>query len=177
MIVSLTFIYAIVLICYLPEVRVKSTLIYSVLSFTERWLLGKKTSKQFYHHTCTNCLRKAAYERVKKWTSKINIFEKEFLVIPINENAHWYLAFVFYPGRIIEINQREEQERSKTITIDGTDDVMADVDPKTNCCHVVICDSLGTSRGVAIKNIKQFVFIFITSLISAGIFLMRLVKE
>jgi sentrin-specific protease 7 len=35
--------------------------------------------------------------RVKNWTRNINIFEKDFVVVPINKNAHWYLAIICYP--------------------------------------------------------------------------------
>ncbi|KAI9342666.1 hypothetical protein BDR26DRAFT_933573 [Obelidium mucronatum] len=37
------------------------------------------------------------YQRVRKWTSKFNLFMKRFLVIPINENLHWYLAVIINP--------------------------------------------------------------------------------
>ncbi|CAF0798384.1 unnamed protein product, partial [Brachionus calyciflorus] len=37
------------------------------------------------------------YLRVKNWTRNVNIFEKDFLIIPINKNVHWYLAIVCYP--------------------------------------------------------------------------------
>jgi hypothetical protein len=36
--------------------------------------------------------------RVKNWTRNINIFEKDFVVIPINKSAHWYLAIICYPA-------------------------------------------------------------------------------
>lgn len=28
----------------------------------------------------------------------MNIFEKDFIVIPINKNAHWYIAIICYPN-------------------------------------------------------------------------------
>lgn len=37
------------------------------------------------------------FMRVKNWTRNVNIFEKDFLIIPINKNVHWYLAIVCYP--------------------------------------------------------------------------------
>ncbi|XP_033226791.1 uncharacterized protein LOC117179068 isoform X2 [Belonocnema kinseyi] len=40
------------------------------------------------------------HERVKKWTKNVNIFEKDFIVIPINEHAHWFLAIVCFPGLV-----------------------------------------------------------------------------
>ena len=34
------------------------------------------------------------YPRVKRWTSKkgINLFDKNIVVIPMNENQHWFLC-------------------------------------------------------------------------------------
>ena len=41
-------------------------------------------------------------ENVTKWTAKkgINIFEKKFIFIPINETLHWSLCVVVNPGHI-----------------------------------------------------------------------------
>lgn len=41
--------------------------------------------------------RKQSYEFVKKWTTRVDIFSKRFLVVPINESLHWYLAVVTNP--------------------------------------------------------------------------------
>ncbi|KAG8920183.1 hypothetical protein FRC00_010371 [Tulasnella sp. 408] len=38
------------------------------------------------------------YPSVKKWTAKVDIFRKKFIVVPINENLHWYLAIIYQPG-------------------------------------------------------------------------------
>lgn len=38
------------------------------------------------------------HSRVKTWTKNINLFEKDFIVIPINENAHWFLAIICFPN-------------------------------------------------------------------------------
>ena len=40
---------------------------------------------------------KTSYDAVRRWTSKnggVDLFSKKFVVIPINENFHWYLAVV-----------------------------------------------------------------------------------
>ena len=29
------------------------------------------------------------HDKGKRWTRKVNIFEKDFVVVPINENYHW----------------------------------------------------------------------------------------
>ena len=38
------------------------------------------------------------YARVKRWTKKVNIFEKDFVVVPINEHSHWFVAVICFPG-------------------------------------------------------------------------------
>ncbi|KAG8237674.1 hypothetical protein J437_LFUL015562, partial [Ladona fulva] len=38
------------------------------------------------------------HARVKSWTKNIDIFEKDFVIIPINESAHWFLAIICFPG-------------------------------------------------------------------------------
>lgn len=40
------------------------------------------------------------HARVSKWTKNVNIFEKDYIVIPINEHAHWFLAMICFPGLV-----------------------------------------------------------------------------
>merc|ERR1719431_2283331 len=40
------------------------------------------------------------YDRVKRWTRKVNIFEKDFVVVPINENYHWYVCIICHPSMV-----------------------------------------------------------------------------
>ena len=34
------------------------------------------------------------YEGVKKWTDKIDLFNRDFVIVPVNENFHWYVAII-----------------------------------------------------------------------------------
>ncbi|ORX88349.1 cysteine proteinase [Basidiobolus meristosporus CBS 931.73] len=55
------------------------------------------------------------YDKVKKWTSKINLFSKNYIFIPINENLHWYLALVSNPYLLLPSeNSAEKDQSSKT---------------------------------------------------------------
>ncbi|XP_059612765.1 sentrin-specific protease 6-like [Phlebotomus argentipes] len=38
------------------------------------------------------------HNRVKRWTKNVNLFEKDFVVIPINKRNHWFLAIICFPG-------------------------------------------------------------------------------
>ncbi|KAJ7195469.1 hypothetical protein GGX14DRAFT_474847 [Mycena pura] len=41
------------------------------------------------------------YASVRKWTNKIDLFGKKYIIIPINENLHWYLAIIYHPEHIL----------------------------------------------------------------------------
>lgn len=38
------------------------------------------------------------YATLKNWTRKVNIFSKKYIVVPINEDTHWYLAVIVNPS-------------------------------------------------------------------------------
>jgi len=42
------------------------------------------------------------YKSVRKWTSKIDLFTKKYIIVPINENIHWYFAIIYDPGHTLE---------------------------------------------------------------------------
>ncbi|KAF7138762.1 hypothetical protein RHSIM_Rhsim07G0211800 [Rhododendron simsii] len=41
---------------------------------------------------------RAAFQRVRKWTRKVNLFEKDYVFIPINFNYHWSLIVICHPA-------------------------------------------------------------------------------
>ncbi|XP_020283705.1 uncharacterized protein LOC109854713 isoform X3 [Pseudomyrmex gracilis] len=56
------------------------------------------------------------HARVQKWTKNVNIFEKDFIIIPINEHAHWFLAIICFPGLVGKVNlQTNENNIYKTV--------------------------------------------------------------
>ncbi|XP_034460174.1 sentrin-specific protease 7b isoform X1 [Hippoglossus hippoglossus] len=52
--------------------------------------------------------RHMRHQRVKTWTRHIDIFTKDFLFVPVNQEAHWFLVVVCFPGL--------EHEESQTCT-------------------------------------------------------------
>ncbi|XP_025989146.1 uncharacterized protein LOC105193209 isoform X3 [Solenopsis invicta] len=44
------------------------------------------------------------HARVQKWTKNVNIFDKDFIIIPINEHAHWFLAIICFPGLVGKVS-------------------------------------------------------------------------
>ncbi|KAK0154458.1 Sentrin-specific protease 7 [Merluccius polli] len=46
--------------------------------------------------TVSQSLRR--HQRVKTWTRHVDIFQKDFLFVPVNQEAHWYLVVICFPG-------------------------------------------------------------------------------
>ncbi|XP_047210743.1 sentrin-specific protease 7b isoform X1 [Girardinichthys multiradiatus] len=42
--------------------------------------------------------RHTRHQRVKTWTRHVDIFTKDFLFVPVNQEAHWFLVVVCFPG-------------------------------------------------------------------------------
>ena len=41
------------------------------------------------------------YNCASKWTKKVNLFDKDFVVVPINyENTHWFVCIICFPGEV-----------------------------------------------------------------------------
>jgi len=45
------------------------------------------------------------YRKVKKWTKTVDIFTKDFLVVPVNYKLHWSLGIVCFPGAVLDDNK------------------------------------------------------------------------
>ncbi|KAF8964224.1 hypothetical protein BDZ97DRAFT_919789 [Flammula alnicola] len=48
-----------------------------------------------------------AFESVRKWTSKFDIFQKKYIIVPINEHLHWYLAVIYEPEHVLSSTASE----------------------------------------------------------------------
>ncbi|VDD82032.1 unnamed protein product [Mesocestoides corti] len=42
-------------------------------------------------------LRKVRHANVANWTRRVDLFSKDYIIIPINESSHWFLGLVCYP--------------------------------------------------------------------------------
>ncbi|XP_032582994.1 uncharacterized protein LOC6620879 [Drosophila sechellia] len=60
---------------------------------------------------------KRRHERVKKWTRTVNIFEKDFIIIPFNENSHWILAIICFPNLKTSVVNHDVQTPGEDIPI------------------------------------------------------------
>ncbi|KAL3515485.1 hypothetical protein ACH5RR_022387 [Cinchona calisaya] len=61
----------------------------------------------------TACEGRAAFQRVRKWTKKVNLFEKDYLFIPVNFSLHWSLIVVCHPGEVAYYRDEVVEKSSK----------------------------------------------------------------
>lgn len=48
----------------------------------------------FFATLTSKGLKEINYEGVKKWTRSTDLFSYDYIVVPINQNAHWYVAII-----------------------------------------------------------------------------------
>ncbi|XP_049821770.1 uncharacterized protein LOC109596804 isoform X3 [Aethina tumida] len=77
------------------KVHVFSTFFYKRLT-TKPMRASRKCQPAELDNNLTAAQKRHA--RVKNWTKNVNLFEKDFVIVPINENAHWFLAIICFPG-------------------------------------------------------------------------------
>ncbi|OAY80939.1 putative ubiquitin-like-specific protease 2B [Ananas comosus] len=110
----------------LPETFINDT----IIDFFIKYLKNKipPNEKQRFHFFNSFFFRKladldkdpgkvsegrAAFLRVRKWTRKVNIFEKDYIFIPVNFNLHWSLLVICHPGEVATFEADDLRECSK----------------------------------------------------------------
>ncbi|KAH6626276.1 hypothetical protein B0J18DRAFT_408620 [Chaetomium sp. MPI-SDFR-AT-0129] len=51
------------------------------------------------------------YDGVKNWTAKVDLLSYDFIVVPVNENYHWWVAIICNPGRL-DPDVRKDADKS-----------------------------------------------------------------
>jgi hypothetical protein len=54
------------------------------------------------------------YDAVKRWTAKVDIFSYDYIVVPICENLHWYLAIICHPAKVLDTDMTGNGEYEKS---------------------------------------------------------------
>lgn len=74
---------------------------------------------------------KINYDGVKAWTARVELLSYDFIVVPVNENAHWYLAIIYNAPRLLQQEVKEEPTIKKeswnpqdAIIVEDNDPVM-----------------------------------------------------
>ncbi|ONH90694.1 hypothetical protein PRUPE_8G069500 [Prunus persica] len=59
------------------------------------------------------CEGKEAFQRVLKWTRKVNVFKKDYIFIPVNYRLHWSLIVICHPGEVANVEDEEIESSPK----------------------------------------------------------------
>lgn len=41
------------------------------------------------------------YDKVKRWTRTVNVFEKDYIIVPVCAALHWYVMIICNPGKLL----------------------------------------------------------------------------
>ncbi|XP_053538793.1 sentrin-specific protease 6 isoform X5 [Ictalurus punctatus] len=58
-------------------------------------------------------IQERRHKRVRTWTRHLDLFKKDFIFVPINQSAHWYLAVICFPGRASQCSIVDPCENKK----------------------------------------------------------------
>ncbi|XP_055007712.1 sentrin-specific protease 7 isoform X2 [Boleophthalmus pectinirostris] len=73
-----------------------------------------------------SCQRQKRYQRVRTWTRHVDIFSKDFIFVPVNQEAHWYLVVICFPGL--------EEPKTETFS-QGQDETQSSESPNENAAN------------------------------------------
>ncbi|KAI0810501.1 hypothetical protein GGR55DRAFT_678461 [Xylaria sp. FL0064] len=63
------------------------------------------------------------YDSVKSWTSKVDLFSKDYIIVPINEYTHWYVAIICNAPKLIPRLTHHGQAGASRDAVIATSDV------------------------------------------------------
>lgn len=55
----------------------------------------------------------SAFDGVRSWTSKIDLFDFDYVFLPVNEYMHWYLVIIANPGHTLPANSLDDGDMSR----------------------------------------------------------------
>ncbi|RXG44977.1 hypothetical protein VDGE_01376 [Verticillium dahliae] len=68
----------------------------------------------FYERLGQQKGRGVDYDAVKSWTAKIDLLSKDYIIVPVNEAAHWYLAIICHPGKLLPATVTDDKKTTVT---------------------------------------------------------------
>lgn len=75
---------------------------------------------------------RAAFLRVRKWTRKLNLFDKDYIFIPVNFNLHWSLIVICHPGEAASFRDEDSRQSPKVPCILHMDSIKGSHDGLKN---------------------------------------------
>ncbi|KAI8977985.1 hypothetical protein BDB01DRAFT_294491 [Pilobolus umbonatus] len=88
-----------------PETWLNDEIInyYFELIADRQWKNQKLPSVHCYTTFFCSALREHGYDKVRRWTKRVDIFTKDLLLIPINQSYHWTLGVIDMKRKTISV--------------------------------------------------------------------------
>ncbi|KAK0670438.1 putative ubiquitin-like-specific protease [Cercophora samala] len=123
------------------------------------------------------------YDNVKRWTAKVDLLSYDYIVVPINQHFHWWVAIICNPGKLDPAARQKPEEVAVPVDVEMTDapepvrsdvlDVIATEKPESRTLvsaqpkqrksaysfddpRIILLDSLGSGHGPVVKNLRQY---------------------
>lgn len=69
----------------------------------------------FFFEKLKSTKGKINYDGVRSWTAKVDLLSYDYIIVPVNENAHWYLAIICnVPNAVKSASEDKKREASTT---------------------------------------------------------------
>ncbi|KAL5474078.1 hypothetical protein EMCRGX_G028652 [Ephydatia muelleri] len=95
------------------------------------------------------------HDGVKSWTRHVDIFSKEYIVMPVCLRSHWFVAIVCFPEKFESDNAPDKLEvDSEDVALSTQDLLTANPSPTRPC--IIVLDSLGIKRAAVLKSIQSY---------------------
>ncbi|TDL13318.1 cysteine proteinase, partial [Rickenella mellea] len=96
------------------------------------------------------------HKNLHRWTKRVNIFEKKYVLVPINEDLHWYLLVVINPGHMLGGSVQTSTMKGKGVGLDAPPNGNGSTSCPATSTLILSMDSLGRRRPKVTKMIESF---------------------
>lgn len=73
---------------------------------------------------------KINYQGVRNWTNKVDLFSYDYIVVPVNEHYHWWVAIICNPAKLDQDVAQENSDRNSQ-SHGGADDCASEIRGRT----------------------------------------------
>ncbi|KAL7790829.1 hypothetical protein V8C37DRAFT_383343 [Trichoderma ceciliae] len=71
----------------------------------------------FFFEKLKSTKGKINYDGVKAWTAKVDLLSYDYIFVPVNEHAHWYLAIICNVPKAIQFAMEEQKAEASTTLV------------------------------------------------------------
>ncbi|PQE16462.1 sentrin-specific protease protein [Rutstroemia sp. NJR-2017a WRK4] len=96
------------------------------------------------------------YEAVQRWTTKVNLPSYDYIIVPVNEHTHWFVAIICNPSRLLESEPKPPTPKTPAVKGRKKPSVPPRIyDPKEP--RIITFDSLGIAHSAVCRNLKDYI--------------------